>query len=94
VEESDAPPFGARLYAELTALGRRSFITDRLKYSQIQRLKAASREEVVALFAGSGPRVIERIRSEEPHPLALYLIGFDDGRDHGAAQALVIFGIT
>jgi len=70
--ETDAT-FGLELYEELRRQGGYSLVTALLNYSGIQRLKAASREEVVELFRGSDYLVLQRIRTDTPRELAAFL---------------------
>lgn len=65
--------FGLELYEELRRQGGYSMVTSMLDYAGIQRLKAASREEVVELFRGSEYLVLQRILTDTPRELAAFL---------------------
>ena len=68
-------PFGALLCDELYRQGMGSFLTWRLGYADIQRLKAADREACAKMFRGMGYDVVQRVRNDDPEDLARGLAG-------------------
>ena len=86
-------PFGHRLYDELREQGLHAFLTSRLNYADIQRLKAADRTEVVKMFRGSSYAWIQRLKEDEPGELARFL-SVEHARAQAAAAAIVILGVA
>ena len=83
--DAGAPCFGALLLRELEAQGGREVVTAQFRYEGIQRLKTASREQVLELFRGSEYELMQRIEKDPPADLARFLIRrFDRSRTQGA----------
>jgi hypothetical protein len=85
-------PFGSRLLVELKATDQFDFITSKMNYDAIQKLKRADREETVKLFLGSSYDVLQVIKTKEPAEIAVYLA--QQRVQDAAAAAAVICGIV
>jgi hypothetical protein len=82
--DEGVPGFGALLLRELEAQGGREVVTAQFRYEGIQRLKTATRAQVLELFRGSEYELMQRIKKDPPADLARFLIRrFDRSRAQG-----------
>ncbi len=89
---SEIEPFGSRLLAELKATNQFDFITGKLNYDAIQKLKRADRKETARLFLGSSYDLLQMIKTKEPAEVAAYLA--QQKLQDAAAAAAIICGIV
>ena len=91
---SDAP-FGHQLFEALKRAGLAAIVTSRLDYAGVQRLKQADRAKTVKLFWGSDYALIQRLKTETPEELAVYLKKVSEEAAQAASAAalmLIVIG--
>ena len=93
MSEAAEKPFGLRLYEELRELGGLEPITATLNYADIQRLKAARREDLVEILRGSSDELMRHLAQDPPERFAARMIRSFEQRRAGNAM-LVLFGLS
>lgn len=81
--------YGARLYEALKRVGQGTAVTSRMRYADVQRLKAADRAETARLFRGSSYALIQSIKRDAPAEVAALLVG--EAEAQARAAIIVIF---
>jgi hypothetical protein len=87
----ESEPYGGQLLAEIRKAGCLGFITDKLDYQAIQKLKQADREATLKMFYGSSYAFLQLIKTKEPAEVAQALVQAQ--QDDSAVAAAIMFAV-
>jgi hypothetical protein len=88
----ESEPYGGQLLAEVRKAGCLAFITQKLDYQAILKLKQADRETTLKMFYGSSYAFLQLIKTKEPAEVAQAVAQAQ--KDDGAAAAIMIVVIA